>query len=387
MKIVIDARMYGPRRWTGIGRYLQHLVAELEQLDTTNQYVVLVGRENWDDYVPGAPNFTKLLSPALPYSPGEQLQLAWQLARLRPDVVHFAAPNAPLLYLGRRVTTVHDLTLLMYSTARGEGFEKWLHDAKKLPFQMVLWRGARGSQALITPTEYVKRQLVQRYDVPPQRVTVTPEAMDEGQTPAGAEGADLIGALGLVAGNYILHVGNCYPYKNVDRLVEAFSEVVGTRAGVKLVLVGRDDYFRDLVRRKVAALKLGERVVFTGAVSDEELAQLYAQAALYVNPSLSEGFGLQGLEAMAAGVPVLAARASCLPEVYADAAEYFDPGSTAELVTKTAALLRDDKLRLTLTTRGLKRVTEFSWRAAAEATLAVYQAAGAGGVRIRKQQA
>lgn len=378
MRIVIDGRMYGPRRWTGIGRYLQHLIAELEQLDAKNEYVVLVGQENWDDYVPGASNFTKVLSPALPYSLAEQIGLALQLARLRPDVVHFAAPNAPLFYFGRRITTVHDLTLLMYSTARGEGFQKWLHDAKKLPFRLVLWWGVKASQAILTPTDYVKRQLVQRYDVPPKRITAAHLSMEEPaarRLSAGAA-ADLMSRLKLEGGNYVLYVGNCYPYKNVDRLVTAFTDVVVARAGVKLVLVGRDDYFRDLLHQKVASLKLGERVVFTGDVSDDDLRALYDQAGLYVNPSLSEGFGLQGLEAMAASVPVLAARASCLPEVYADAAEYFDPGDTAELIKKMTALLRDDKARLVLTKRGRERVKEFSWRALAEATLAVYRKAG-----------
>ncbi len=378
MRIVIDARMYGPRRWTGIGRYLQHLLAELERLDTENEYVVLVGRENWNDYEPERKNFRKVLAPALPYSLAEQLGLAWKLYTLRPDVVHFPAPNAPLLYFRRRVTTVHDLTLLLYSTARGKGFEKWLHEAKKLPFRFVLWWGVKHSRTIFTPTDYVKRQLVQRYNLPPKRITVTPEAMDE---PAQHEvsqnaAAALMQRLGLEGGNYVLYVGNCYPYKNVDRLVDAFAGAVGARVGLKLVVVGRNDYFRELLKQRVAGLKLDQRVIFTGAVSDEDLRMLYAAASLYVNPSLSEGFGLQGLEAMAAGVPVLAARASCLPEVYGDAAEYFDPGNTTELTAKMTTLLSSDKLRLLLTQRGRKRVGEFSWDTVAETTLQVYRTAG-----------
>jgi glycosyltransferase involved in cell wall biosynthesis len=381
LKIVIDARMYGPKRWTGIGRYLQHLLAELEQLDADNEYVVLVGRENWNDYEPKHKNFHKILAPALPYSPTEQLSLVRQLWALQPDVVHFAAPNAPLLYFGRRVTTVHDLTLLRYSTARGEGLQRWLHDAKKLPFRLVLWWGVRCSRVILTPTNYVKHQLVERYNVPASHVTVTPEAIE---APVGDSGSStaadaMLARLGLMPDGYLLFVGNCYPYKNVDRLVDAFTEVAAGGPGLKLVLVGRDDYFRDLLRQRVADLKLGERIVFTGAVSDEDLSGLYHGARLYVNPSLSEGFGLQGLEAMMAGVPVLSARASCLPEVYGDAAEYFEPTNTADLVKKMTTLLGDDRSRLTFVKRGRERVKEFSWRRMAEATLAAYRSTtGAG---------
>jgi glycosyltransferase involved in cell wall biosynthesis len=141
---------------------------------------------------------------------------------------------------------------------------------------------------------------------------------------------------------------------------------------LKLVVVGKPDYFRDQLMDQAREAGLAERVVFTGFVSDAELMSLYREAALYVYPSLSEGFGLQGLEAMGAGVPVLAAKASCLPEVYGGAAVYFDPHNVKDQAEKIADLLGNEGLRERLKVAGQKRVAEFSWRRMAETTLASY---------------
>lgn len=370
MKIVIDGRMYGPRRWTGIGRYLQHLLRQLEQLDHENEYVVLVGEENFDDYTPRAPNFRKVLSSAKPYGLAEQTRLTWQLWRLRPDLVHFPAPNSPLLYRGRRVTTVHDLTLLFYSTARGTGAKKWLREAKRWPFRAVLWTSVHARGQVMTPTEFVKQQLIERYH------------LDGGRVSSALLGIDLNSAEpeavpGVSAPDpYVLYVGNCYPYKNVDRLAEALKKVVQLHPDLKFVMVGRDDYFRELFKEKIRDLALDDRTVYTGPVSDGQLRWLYRHAKLYVNPSLSEGFGLQGLEAMVSGVPVVAARASCLPEVYGEAALYFAPDDTEGLAHTMLQALDDGSVRKQMVARGKQRVKEFSWQLMAEKTLEAYRVAG-----------
>lgn len=364
MRIVIDARMYGPQRWTGIGRYLQNLIAQLEQYNHADEFIVLLGPDNFDEYQPAAANFRKELAPWPPYSFGEQIGLARLLNKLQPHLVHFASPNAPLLYFGHRVTTIHDLTLLDYDTSRQKNLKS---KVKRLVFRGVMWWDIRISKAILTPTVYVKNQIERRYHVAAEKVVATILSVDP--TMAASEPLE---RFGITTSGYLLYVGNCYPYKNVSQLLEAFAILPPERANVQLILVGRDDYFRDQLKARVQALNLGNRVIFTGGVTDGELVSLYQNAALYVYPSLSEGFGLQGLEAMAHGVPVLAANASCLPETCGEAAVYFEPGSAVDLAHTMNDLLIDQTKRLQLREAGLAHVGQFSWRRTAEQTMDAY---------------
>lgn len=369
MRIVIDARMYGPARWTGIGRYLQNLLKELEQLDQKHEYVVLLGKENFDEYQPTAKNFRKELADFPIYSLAEQILLPLHIARLRPDLVHFPSPNAPVLYFGRRVTTVHDLTLLFHDTNRHTGWRGQVTRLKRLAFRFVLWWNAHHSAQLFTPTHYVKRQLVDHYHLGPGKVSVTPLAVNlpENQD----HQADL--SRFALGDQYILYVGNCYPYKNVGRLVQAMAWLAPERPNLKLALVGRDDHFRQALRELAAQLNLTDAIVFTGAVTDAELATLYRQASVYAYPSISEGFGLQGLEAMAHDLPVVAADASCLPETCGEAAVYFDPYDAAQLAVKVAGVLDDPELRKQMVAEGRHHLKKFSWHETARETQAVYE--------------
>jgi glycosyltransferase involved in cell wall biosynthesis len=366
MRIVIDARML---YWTGIGRYTKALLHELAQIDHENQYVVLVRRADWKLWEPEADNFVKVESSVNPYSLAEQWQLYLQLKALAPDLVHFTAPNAPLLYAGKRVTTIHDLTLLDFNTARGSGIMKWVRGLKQLPFRLVLTTDVRRSAALLTPTAYVGSQLVERLGAAEAQVRPTLLAAD----PQMAEPESLarFGELG----KYLFYVGNMYPYKNVGATIEALAELGKTHPDVKLIAAGKKDAFSAELEAKAKAMGLVDKIKFVGFVSDGEMVALYRGAAAYVNPSLSEGFGLQGLEAMAQSTPVVAARASCLPEVYGDAAEYFDAADPADQARVIAGVLDDAELNARLRAAGPAHVAGFSWRRMAEQTLEAYKAA------------
>ncbi len=176
-------------------------------------------------------------------------------------------------------------------------------------------------------------------------------------------------------GPFILYVGNYYPYKNVGRMIEAYAKSDAHARGLKFVIVGGTDYFRQQLDNLVDHLGLNQAVIFAGRVSDEQLAALYQHAELYVFPSLSEGFGLPGLEAMTHGTPVLSSNATCLPEVYGDAAEYFDPLDTTDMQTKLDSLLNDPKRLKELSVAGFSQSSHFSWSQMARLTLAVYKEA------------
>ena len=366
MKIIIDARMLF---WTGIGRYTRALLDELQVLDTANEYLVLVRRADWALFEPSVANFKKVECSINPYTLSEQWALYLQLKALKPDLVHFTAPNAPLLYRGTRVVTVHDLTLLDYDTSRGSGFRKVLRGLKRLPFRLVLANDARFATALITATDFVHDQLIERLGAPSKRVYTTLLAADPNI--AGPASIDRFGQLG----QYIFYIGNMYPYKNISSTISALGELK-SHPTLQLVIAGKRDSFSAQLEALAHQLGVGDRVKFIGYVSDGEMVSLYRTAALYVNPSLSEGFGLQGLEAMSHGAPVVAARASCLPEVYGDAAEYFDPYDALDQARAIALVLDDAVVRKRLSAAGTERVKTFSWKKMATETLAVYRSAG-----------
>jgi glycosyltransferase involved in cell wall biosynthesis len=365
MKILIDARMYGPTHFTGIGRYIEELIENLESRDQTNNYVILLGRNNIDEYQPSAPNFTKQLAPYRHYSLAEQLMLPGLLRGLKPDLVHFPAFN---LYGGAHVTTIHDLTTITHAARAKPGPLGWFKQLKRLPAKKIMSHAVKSSRLVITPTEYVKTGLVRRYSLDTAKVVVTLEGFTRQDIKAKAP-------IALPTSPFLFYVGTYYPHKNIDRLLQAFVILQYTHPDLRLVLAGKPDYTYDATRKLAQDLGLGDAVSFIGRISDEELSWYYRHCAAFIFPSLSEGFGLPGLEAMAHGAPVIAARASCLPEVYADAAHYFDPLDPKDIAAKIAEVLDDPKLQQKLRSAGTERVKDFSWERMARQTLEVYEKA------------
>jgi len=146
---------------------------------------------------------------------------------------------------------------------------------------------------------------------------------------------------------YILYVGNDYPHKNLKRLNLAFKKVVEDGLDYKLTLI-------------------------TEFVSEQELDNLYRNASLFVFPSLSEGFGLPPLEAMARGVPVVSSNATCLPEILGDAAIYFNPLDIDDMAEKIKKALLDEGLRNNLIEKGFEQIKKYFWQKMAEETLKIY---------------
>ncbi len=369
MRIVIDARTLG---WTGIGRYVHHLLLELEQLDTATDYQVLlrdVDRKRWQ---PTAANFTVVPANMEPYSVDEQTKLPALLRSLEPDLVHFLNFTAPLFYSQPYIVTVHDLTLVHFKNVRGAGLKKLVYEAKYWAGRLVLRHVLQASRHIITDVEFVRSELLERYrhdpfPLPAEKITAIHLATDFTHIkPSQPEWID-------AKTPFVLYVGNYYPNKNIGKLLEAFAVLAENDTKTKLILCGKADYFQQELQKQAAALGLEKRVVFAGFVPDEALGWLYDHAKLYAFVSLSEGFGIPGLEAMAAGTPVLSSLASCLPEVYGDAALYCDPDNAADIAKQMKLLLEDDKLRKQLIARGKTQVASYSWRRMAEQTLEVYR--------------
>jgi glycosyltransferase involved in cell wall biosynthesis len=364
MKVVVDARML---YWTGVGRYTETLLDNLEKIDPHNQYVILRRPADRALWSPSTSNFSVIDVDIDPYSVAEQFRLPSIIRSLKPDLVHFTAANAPVLYSGKRVITVHDLTLLDHDTSRGFGIQRLVRRLKRLPYRFIVSCNLQYAQGIITPTKYVKDEIVTRFKARPNRVHVTHlAAYKNAAQPVSIERFHL-------GNKYLLFVGNVYPYKNAGLILQALSLLRGKHPDLKLVVTSKPDFFRDKLALKAKQLGVSDNLIMTGFVTDGELVGLYRNAALYIYPSFSEGFGLQALESMAQGLPLLAARSSSLPEVCGDAAEYFDPYDASDLAAKIDYLLTDDARRNELIRLGRKRSDQFSWLKTAQDTLVIYQ--------------
>ncbi|MDB5164329.1 MAG: glycosyl transferase family 1 [Candidatus Saccharibacteria bacterium] len=357
--IVIDGRELTA---TGTGTYLKHLLSELQQLDRTNSYVVLLKPKDMEDWQPTNKNFTKVGCSYKEFTFGEQIGLRKQLKHLQPDLVHFAMVQQPVLYRGRTITTMHDLT-----TARFRNPSKnWLvFIIKQALYKWVNRIAARKSKAILTPSAFVKDDVARFARINSRKITVTYLAADK-ITEAPEAISELEGK------SYVMYVGRPQPHKNLSRLVEAFVQLRQQYPELHLVLVGkRDALYRRLDKQlQNQAIK---NVHFMGFMNDGQLRWLYEHTKAYVFPSLSEGFGLPGLEAMAHDAPVVSSNATCLPEIYGDAAEYFDPLDVKAMIKAIAKVIDDDKRADQLRSLGKKQVATYSWQRTAEQTLAVYK--------------
>jgi len=357
-RIVIDARESG----TSTGRYVDKLIEYLHKLEPEYAITVLTKTPRIEFMKAIAPGFEVVESNYKEFTFAEQIGLLRQINSLEPDLVHFSMTQQPVLYKGKAITTIHDLTTIRFNNPT----KVWLvFKLKQIVYKWVIKRVAKRSRALITPSDWVKYDVAQFTKVSPSKISVTYEAADK-ITDAPEPIADLKNQ------KFIMYVGRPLPHKNLRRLVRAYSAVQLDYPHLKLVLVGKLDSNYQLLKNYIHKEDIGG-VVFTDYISEGRLRWLYEQARAYVLPSLSEGFGLPGLEALAHGLPLVSSRATCLPEIYKDGAIYFDPKSTSDMAEKIKLVLQDKELASKLRQRGPKVANQYSWERMAEQTLKIYK--------------
>ena len=357
--IVIDARIIN----SSTGTYVKYLLKYLQQIDRKNHYTVLVPTKDKDYWQPDNPNFCVHTVDIANYSFAEQIIFPRILRRLQPDLVHFCMPQQPILYRGASVTTVHDLTLLKtYNSDKN-----WLvFHIKQLVGRIVFKIIGRTNKYIITPSNYTRQAYATFAKIPLKKIITTYEAADVA--------VDKTEPYPLPFKRFLLYVGQQSDYKNIPRLAEAHQLLLQQNPDLGLVLVGK---LNASVKKNQLLFteKKYQNIVFTDFIEDTQRDWLYQNCAAYVFPSLMEGFGLPGLEAMGYGAPVISSDFTCLPEIYDKAALYFNPENSIELAQTIQQLLDDDKLRAELIQLGFSRVADFSWKRTAEQTLAVYNQA------------
>jgi len=366
MKIGIEGRTLQGNRY-GVARYLTNLLANLTQIDQHNEYLVYLS----DEIEPLGFDRSNLDFKIIHMRPG----ILWRHLRLaltmRADGVglHFSPSYMlPLVKVCPSIVVVHDITFKVHP--------EWFSQDRRFLFDGIFWREVRRAERIVTVSEHSKKDIVKCLKVDPGRVVVIQEAADEAFRPVDDE-EKLRGSrekFGLSEG-FILTVGAIHTRRNLARLIEACSRA-GDIFGIDpmLLIVGTPAPFSPPVDIGGTAKRWGiqERVIHVTYISEEDLLLLYNACGLFAYPSLYEGFGLPVIEAMACGTPVACSNTTSIPEVAGQAVIYFDPENVGEMADAIGRGLTDRELRKELTRKGRERAASFSWRRAAEETLAVF---------------
>jgi glycosyltransferase involved in cell wall biosynthesis len=353
LRIAIDARKL---RDYGVGTYVRNLLQHLSRLDRTTEYVVLCRGNDCQTVGALGENFRSVTESAPGYSVREQITVPLDLRRERVDLFHSPHYVLPLVTPCKSVVTIHDCIHLR--------FPQYLPNRLGYAYaRTALWIAAHRSNRIITVSEASKRDILEYFRVPPEKIDVIYNAFDErfGDPPPEEEVARIRERYQL-DDPFVLYAGNIKPHKNVECLIDAFYAL--RRHGfdqVKLLIIGDEVSKYATLRHSVHRHKLHKHVRFFGFVPSQTLAILYRLAAVFVFPSLYEGFGLPPLEAMASGTPVITSNVSSLPEVVGDAALLIDPRDPEAIADAMRRVLTDAALREDLRTRGLARARHFSW--------------------------
>ena len=367
MKIGIDTHA-AETEGSGNCTYIRGLVRALVGLPAEAEYV-LYALDPGHPFYAGlgrAPHVTvRRLWPRHPLA-RIPLSLAAASHRDRLDVLHVQYVGPPWHH-GRLVVTIHDLAFLRIPRSFPRG-QAW-----RLRWQVAF--NARHAAAVITVSDYSRRDLTSAYGIPESRISVIPAGIDSDLVPVRDPAALAAVTRGLgIAHRYLLMLGRLNARKNVLGVLQAFERIrPGLAEPAQLVIAGPRDYRTDELDRAIAASPCRADVLRVGQVDAGALPALLSGAAAFVYPSFFEGFGFPPLEAMACGAPVICSSVTSLPEVVGDAALTVDPSRVDEIATAMQAVLSDAELRASLVRKGAQRVREFSWRTTAERTLEVYR--------------
>jgi glycosyltransferase involved in cell wall biosynthesis len=370
MNIGIDARMFGPNvGGGGLGRYVEQLVQELAKQNNKNRYLLFLKNKDQQSQIDEHKFETRLTNTHW-YTLKEQLVMPGLIDKEKLDLIHFPHWNVPLHLKTPFIVTIHDLILLEEPhSAKATTKHPFVYAAKYQAYKLALSSALKRSKKIIAVSHYTKSAILNHFpQINEEKIHVIYEGItDLANMPINKDAPSSNRP-------YFLYVGNAYPHKNLESLLHAFSFFHKLHPEVKLILAGRNDIFYERLRKELNEIDVEENAVeFIMSPSDQELANLYRNASLYLFPSRSEGFGLPPLEAMSFNVPVAAAKRTSLPEILGDAAIYFEPDDIEEMVEVMERALTDKQLRTQLKERGSKQIQKYSWETMAKEIQSLYQ--------------
>jgi glycosyltransferase involved in cell wall biosynthesis len=363
MRIAVDARELCGQP-TGVGRYLAHLLDAWDTLAEARGHEFLL-------YAPqpragAAPAPASRTWRVVSHTPGldtgtlwEQITLPLALRRDRPDVLFAPAYTAPLVTRVPIALTLHDLSFAAHP--------EWFPWRSGLRRRVLARLAARRARVVITDAEFSRAEVVRLLEVPAQKVRVIPLGLTAPAVPDHMpRSASAPRPLGTV-----LFVGSIFNRRHLPELIQAFAIVRSRHPELRLEIVGDNRTYPpvDLAAAAVAA-GVASSTHIRAYVPDDVLGQLYRQAGAFVFLSDYEGFGLTPLEAMQAGVPVLAGDTPVAREVYGDAAQLVNTLDVPSIAAHLERLLFAPDARAALLAKAPAVLARYSWERTARETLA-----------------
>lgn len=376
MKIGIDISCFLVKRKTGVSWYAYYLVTNLAKIDKENLYILFgcsIGKykekfylqrkiksENFYISVKILPN--KLVSSLQTIFPVEILHGKF-------DLIHILVqPYYCLNIYGKQIITFHDLGYII--------FPSWFHPLEVETFKFAVIRAIRKSDKIITVSNSTKEDLINYFNVKPEKISVVYEGVDDFfHRVEDKERIENIKRKYGIYKKYLLCVCTVEPKKNHIRLVNTFAKIKEKIPDYQLVICGKLGWKKKEFLKKLNELPVRVRkdIVLTNYVPYQDLPLLYSGSDIFIYPSLYEGFGLPILEAMRCGVPVITSNVSSMPEVAGDAALLVNPRDEEEIGWAILKLIEDNELRKKLIEKGLKRSEMFTWENTAKRTLEIYK--------------
>ncbi len=364
---------------TGVGRYTYELVTALRRLSYDLEFFYYYGR-SWSqdivsthvDEVHTIPRkieatLKKCVPVALKRHVRDQI-FKWGYRRNKLDLYHatnFVAPefDIPL------VVTVHDLSFIRYPDTHPTRRLAWLAKG----FSSTIKR----ARQILTVSAFSKNEIVELLGVDPASVAIAYNGVNSRFRPLNRDFLKTnLKKWSLKPDGYLLSVGTLEPRKNLTSLFKAYEILPnGIKKSWPLVVVGMVGWKEKTIIKEMNALIRKGNLIPLGYLNDEQLAQIYAGAKLFVFPSLYEGFGMPPLEAMACGIPVISSNRASLPEVVGEAGILVDPEDIHAMAQALRSVLTDSHKCRTMSRLGLQQASQFTWQACAEKTLGVYQKA------------
>lgn len=366
MRVGINATFLGSGA-AGIETYLRNLIRALATTDPDAEYILYSRSELPEGDIPSGERIRRVVVPSRPNGRRAPFAYSRVISHGGLDVIH-EQTSAPFLFGAPLVVTVHDL----YHEHFAQDFAARDLARARLLTHLTL----RRATAIITDSEFSKNDIMRFYRIRSTRITVAPLAPDPMFRPIhNARQLAAVRRRYETGDQFILFVGALKPNKNVGTVIRAFARLCQLHAAPTRLIVagGITAWLEEDLVELARATGYADRIVFANRVPNEDLVLLYNAAALFVSPSLFEGFGLPPLEAMACGTPVVTSNTTSVPEVVGDAAIMVDPRDVEALAGAMNSILSDATLRHGLSTRGLQRAATYSWEATARIVSGVYR--------------
>ncbi|GAB4158647.1 MAG: glycosyltransferase family 1 protein [Planctomycetota bacterium] len=372
MRIGLDAREAWREEPRGIGLYVRHLIREFGQGAADREFLLY----HRSAATPGGLDLPPNMRPVRADMPGdrwhtwERVLMPWRMRRDRLDVYHGTYNTIPpswRLWKGPpMVVTLHDTIVTWWPDDLGDPFVRYA--------RAVTRRVVRDAAAILTVSEWSKKDICERFDCDPARVHITWNGLHPDFLAGPPAGAAEVARMRFAGGRpYLFGIGAPLARKNTARLIEAFGVLASRKSCPHLLLLSGLSGHAQRFAEVAAAAGCAERVRFLPYLPRADLVALYAGADLSVYPSLVEGFGIPVLESLAVGTPVAASNTSAIPEAGGEHASYFDPESTESMASAIEAALYHRAEFDLVRDRAIERARGFTWARTAQAVLKVYE--------------